>query len=76
VHRYIVLLAEMDENGCRTGFVLSMSTFIARGMECMVWPAYSCDVNQIEHVWNILQRRVSARPPQPKIWEDLAQALI
>ncbi|GFT81434.1 transposable element Tcb2 transposase [Trichonephila clavipes] len=28
---------------------------------CMNWPAYSSDLNPIEHVWDMLGRRIAAR---------------
>ncbi|GFT25921.1 transposable element Tcb2 transposase [Trichonephila clavipes] len=31
----------------------------------MDWLAYSPDLNQIEHVWDMLSRRISARQPPP-----------
>ena len=37
----------------------------------MNWPARSPDINPIEHVWDILQRRISARLVQPQTREDL-----
>ena len=43
------------------------------GIERMDWPAR---INPIEHVWDILQRRISARPVQPQTREDLTRALI
>ena len=42
----------------------------------MDWPARSFDINPIEHVWDILQRRISARFNQPQTREDPTQALI
>ena len=46
------------------------------GIERMDWSARSPDINPIEHVWDILQRRDSARPVQPRTKEDLTRALI
>ncbi|GFW70974.1 transposable element Tcb1 transposase [Trichonephila clavipes] len=31
----------------------------------MDWPAYSLDLNPIEHVWIMLGRRIEARQPPP-----------
>ncbi|GBM01683.1 hypothetical protein AVEN_271935-1 [Araneus ventricosus] len=31
----------------------------------MDWPAYSPDLNPIEHVWDMLDRRIAARQPPP-----------
>ncbi|GFV17151.1 transposable element Tcb1 transposase [Trichonephila clavipes] len=31
----------------------------------MDWPAYSPDLNPIEHVWDMLGRRITARQPPP-----------
>ena len=42
----------------------------------MNWPARSPDINPIEHVWDILQRRISARLVQSQTRGDLTQALI
>ena len=39
-------------------------------------PARSSDINHIEHVWDILQRRFSARLVQPQTRGDLTQAHI
>ena len=54
----------------------SSSTLSAKEIERMDWAAPSPDVNPIEHVWDILQRWITARPAQPQPWEDFAQALI
>ncbi|GFT16683.1 DDE_3 domain-containing protein [Trichonephila clavipes] len=42
---------------------------------CMDWPAYSPDLNPIEHVWDILGRRITARQLPltclPELWRAL-----
>lgn len=56
-------------------------------IEVMSWPAYSPDLNPIEHLWDDLQRRVSARTPAPvnhhmlitalqEEWENIPQQMI
>lgn len=46
------------------------------GIQRMEWPARSPDLNPIEHVWDVLQRRISARPVRPQTRQDLIQALM
>ncbi|GFX98226.1 transposable element Tcb1 transposase [Trichonephila clavipes] len=41
----------------------------------MDWPAYSPDLNPIEHVWDMLGRRIAARQPPPTILPDFRRAL-
>ncbi|GBM34711.1 Transposable element Tcb1 transposase [Araneus ventricosus] len=41
----------------------------------MDWPAYSPDLNPIEHVWNMLDRRIAARQPPPTCLPELRRAL-
>jgi len=39
------------------------------------WPAMSPDQSPIEHVWDVLGRRVRRRRYQPTNFQELAQAL-
>ncbi|GFY24617.1 transposable element Tcb2 transposase [Trichonephila clavipes] len=40
------------------------------------WPAYSLDLNPIEHVWDMLGRRIAARQPPPTCLPELWRALL
>ncbi|GFV99206.1 transposable element Tcb2 transposase [Trichonephila clavipes] len=42
----------------------------------MDWPAYSPDLNRIEHVWDMLGRRIAARQPPPTCLPELRRALL
>lgn len=41
----------------------------------LLWPAQSPDLNPIEHLWDVLERRVRARRPHPKNKGELIIAL-
>jgi len=61
----------------RAGLVVSMSTLSANGIGCMDWP--DPPLMLIQHsmyIWDILQKHTSFRPAQPKMRDDLANALI
>ncbi|KFM65533.1 Transposable element Tc3 transposase, partial [Stegodyphus mimosarum] len=42
----------------------------------MDWPAFSPDLNPVEHVWDLLGRRVAARQPPPTGLLELRRALL
>ncbi|GBN88220.1 hypothetical protein AVEN_194165-1, partial [Araneus ventricosus] len=42
----------------------------------MDWPAYSPDLNPIEHVWDMFGRRIAARQPPPICLPELRRALL
>ncbi|GFX56008.1 DDE_3 domain-containing protein [Trichonephila clavipes] len=42
----------------------------------MDWPAYSLDLNPIEHVWYILGQRIAVRQPPPTCLPELRRALL
>ncbi|GFT22506.1 transposable element Tcb2 transposase [Trichonephila clavipes] len=42
----------------------------------MDWPAYSPDLNPIEHVWDMLGRRIAARQPAPTWLPELRRELL
>ncbi|GFU11380.1 transposable element Tc3 transposase [Trichonephila clavipes] len=42
----------------------------------MDWPAYSPDLNPIEHVWDMLGRRIAARQHPPTYLSELRRALL
>ncbi|GFV93540.1 transposable element Tcb1 transposase [Trichonephila clavipes] len=39
----------------------------------MDWPAYSPDLNPIEHVWDMLGRRIAARNPLPPVYRNFGE---
>ncbi|GFY32458.1 transposable element Tcb2 transposase [Trichonephila clavipes] len=48
----------------------------AEAIQLMEWPECSSDLNPIEHVWDMLGRRIAARPRPPATVRDLEIALL
>ncbi|GFU19496.1 transposable element Tcb2 transposase [Trichonephila clavipes] len=66
----------MDYN-CRPHRANLVEDFLfEEGIVRMEWPAYSPDMNPIEHVWDALGRRVSGRQPSPQTLQELERALL
>ncbi|GFU93098.1 transposable element Tcb1 transposase [Trichonephila clavipes] len=42
----------------------------SEGITCMDWPAFSTNLNPIEHVWDMLGRRIAARQPLPPVYRN------
>ncbi|GFV54322.1 transposable element Tc3 transposase [Trichonephila clavipes] len=42
----------------------------------MDWPAFSLDLNPVDHVWEIIGRRVAAHQPSPMCLPKLKRALL
>ncbi|CAF4872670.1 unnamed protein product [Pieris macdunnoughi] len=42
----------------------------------MEWPSMSPDLNPIEHIWDLLDRRIRKRPIAPQTLQQLTEALI
>ena len=50
--------------------------FVEIGLEELDWLAQSPDLNHIEHLWDLLERRLRARPNCPTSVPNLTNALV
>ncbi|GFS61425.1 transposable element Tcb2 transposase [Trichonephila clavipes] len=66
----------MDDNA-QTHWILAVEELLeSEDITRMDWPAYSPDLNPIEHVWDALGRRIAARLHHPENTQQLKQMLI
>ena len=54
---------------------ICMDFLATNHVNVLPWPAYSPDLSPIEHIWDILDRKVRARDPPPSTIPGLRQAL-
>ncbi|GFX53476.1 RIMS-binding protein 2 [Trichonephila clavipes] len=66
----------MDDNACPHRANIIEECLQSEDITRMDWPAYSPDLNPIEHVWDILGRRIAARQPPPTCLPKLWRALL
>uniref|UniRef100_A0AAZ3RX87 Tc1-like transposase DDE domain-containing protein n=1 Tax=Oncorhynchus tshawytscha TaxID=74940 RepID=A0AAZ3RX87_ONCTS len=70
-----VMTLQHDNDTCHTA--CSMCDFLQdRNVSVLPWPAKSPDLNPIEHLWDLLDRRVRARAITPRNVRELAGALV
>jgi hypothetical protein len=54
----------------------SVKAWMAKNeVRVLPWPAQSPDLNPIEHLWDVLERQIRARNPQPKSLSELKAVL-
>ncbi|GFU41096.1 DDE_3 domain-containing protein [Trichonephila clavipes] len=66
----------MDDNARPHRANIVDECLLSEDINRMDWPAYSSDLNPIEHVWDKLDRRIAARQPPPTDLPELRRALL
>ncbi|GFW25431.1 transposable element Tcb2 transposase [Trichonephila clavipes] len=66
----------MDDNARPHRIIAVEELLESEAITRMNWPAYSPDLNPIEHVWVALGRRIAARLHHPEDTQQLKQVLI
>ncbi|GBN41751.1 hypothetical protein AVEN_129756-1 [Araneus ventricosus] len=66
----------MDDNARQHRARLVRSYLESETIPQMGWPARSPDLNPIEHVWDMLGRRIPSRSVRPGTLHELQQALL
>jgi transposase len=66
------MVFQHDNDPKHTAHVVK-SWFDKQGIERLIWPPFSPDMNPIEHLWDELERRMKKN--QPKNQDQLRQAL-
>ncbi|GFX97208.1 transposable element Tcb1 transposase [Trichonephila clavipes] len=66
----------MDDNACPHRANIVDKCLQSEDITHMDWPAYSPGLNPIEHMWDMLGRRISARQLPPTCLTELRRALL
>ncbi|GBO05774.1 hypothetical protein AVEN_84624-1 [Araneus ventricosus] len=66
----------MDDNAHPHRARLVRSYLESETIPQMAWPAISLDLNSIEHVWDMLGRRITGHSVPPGTLHELQQALV
>ncbi|GFT60496.1 DDE_3 domain-containing protein [Trichonephila clavipes] len=66
----------MDDNARPHHANIVDECFQSEDITRMDRPAYSPDMNRLEHVWYMLGRRIAARQPPPTCLPELRRALL
>ncbi|GFW86824.1 transposable element Tcb1 transposase [Trichonephila clavipes] len=66
----------MNDNACLHRANIVDECLQSEDITRMDWPAYSPDLNLIEHVWNMLGRRIAARQPPPTYLPEIRRPLL